>query len=212
MASKTSAQPSLTGPSATYEVQIDGESFRVEGNRSVKVESKLKKGTTYQLAVRVSPTQILRLDSIYFEYDLPAKVFDNSQGGLRVAQIIHELGFTLTVTDFGEMDEAHRDEVLKTVTNLALKRITKAKATEIQQGEFKPRTFGQSKGKGLLITYNDSAGTKRNCMICVLAGENGDKYALSAVAEYLDLDKDEVGPWVKAALGSIQPLKITPRP
>ena len=70
----------------TYEVQIDGESFQVEGGqRPIKVESKLKKGTTYSLAVRVSMTQILRLNSVQLEYGMWAKVIDNKRKDLRSA-------------------------------------------------------------------------------------------------------------------------------
>src|SRR5271157_751615 len=94
------AQPSADDPPVTYEVQIDGESFQVDGGqRPIKVESKLKKGTTYALAVRVAMTQPLRLNSVQLEYGMWAKVIDNKRKDLRVAQIVHELGFSLEITD-----------------------------------------------------------------------------------------------------------------
>ena len=97
----------------TYEVQIDGESFQVEGGqRPIKVESKLKKGTTYTLAVRVAMTQPLRLNSVQLEYGMWAKVIDNKGKDLRIAQIVHELGFSLAITDLGHaLDAKHQDEL-----------------------------------------------------------------------------------------------------
>ena len=56
------------GPPLTYEVVINGETFRVEGNRRVKLESKEHPGTSYDVAVRVSPTQHRRLDSVELDY------------------------------------------------------------------------------------------------------------------------------------------------
>ena len=80
-----SAQPGAGDPPVTYEVQIDGESFQVEGSqRPIKVESKLKKGTTYTLAVRVAMTQTLRLNSVQMEYGMWAKVIDNKDKDLRM--------------------------------------------------------------------------------------------------------------------------------
>ena len=88
--------PRPDDPPVNYEIQIDGESFQVEGNqRPVKVESKLKTGTTYTLAVRVAMTQPLRLNSVQMEYGMVAKVNDNKGKELRVVQITHDLGFGL---------------------------------------------------------------------------------------------------------------------
>ena len=49
-------------PPVTYEVQINGESFPVEANRAVKVDSQEKPGVGYNVAVRVAPTQQVRLE------------------------------------------------------------------------------------------------------------------------------------------------------
>ena len=96
-------RPVPADPPVTYEVQIDGESFQIEGGqRPIKVQSKLKKGTTYTLAVRVAITQVLRLNSVQMEYGMWAKVTDiNKSKDLRVVQIKHDLGFSLTITDLG---------------------------------------------------------------------------------------------------------------
>jgi hypothetical protein len=201
-----SAQPSASDPPVTYEVQIDGESFQVEGGqRPVKVESKLKKGTTYTLAVRVAMTQLLRLNSVQMEYGMWAKVIDNKGKDLRIAQIVHELGFSLSITDLGRaLDSKHQDELLKTLEDNAEKRFGDRKATNLKRTELKPMKFGSSDGKRSMITYTDSDGVARTCVIFVLSGE---KYTVSAVAEFRDQDKEDVGSWVMNALGSIRPLQ-----
>ncbi len=190
----------------TYEVQIDGESFQVEGNqRPIKVESTLKKGTTYTLAVRVAMTQKLRLNSVQMEYGLWAKVIDNKSRDLRVVRIVHDLGFSLTITDLGHaLDVKHQDDLLKTLADDAVKRFSDRKATDLKRTEPKDRKFGSSAGKWLSINYNDSEGVARTCMVFVLSGE---KYTVSAVAEFRDQDKEDVGAWAMNALRSIRPLE-----
>ena len=200
-----SAQPAASDPPVTYEVQIDGESFQVEGSqRPIKVESKVKKGTTYMLAVRVAMTQPLRLNSVQMEYGMWAKVTDNKGKDLRIAQIVHELGFSLLITDLGHvLDEKHRDELLKTLADDAEKRFTDRKATDLKRTQPKVQKFGPSAGKWLKIGYTDPEGAARTCLIFVLSGE---KYTVSAVAEFRDQDKEDVGPWVMSALGSVRLL------
>ena len=201
----TAAQPSASDPPVTYEVQIDGESFQVEGSqRPIKVQSKLKKGTTYTLAVRVAMTQPLRLNSVQMEYGMWAKVTDNKGKDLRIAKIDHELKFSLEITDLGQpLDAPHQDVLLKTLADHAVQRFTNRKATELKRAEPKVQKFGSSDGKWLRIGYKDSEGTARTCMIFVLSGE---KYTVSAVAEFRDQDKEDVRPWVMNALESIRPL------
>lgn len=201
-----SAQPSPNDPPVNYEVQIDGESFQVEGGqRPVKVESKLKKGTVYTLAVRLAMTQPLRLNSVQMEYGMLAKVTDNKRKDLRIVQIVHELGFSLEITDLGQaLDAKHQDDLLKTLTENAVKRFTDHKATDLKQMAPKAQKFGSSDGKWLRINYSDSEGVARTCMIFVLSGE---KYTVSVVAEFRDQDKEDVGSWVMSALGSIRPLQ-----
>ena len=201
------AQPGAgDDPGVTYEVQIDGESFQVEGGQPpVKVESKLKKGTAYTLAVRVAMVQTLRLNSVQLEYGMWAKVIDNKRKDLRFAQIIHELGFSLEITDLGHaLDATHRDELLKTLADDLEKRFSNHRATGVKRTEPKAQKFGPSNSKWVKISYNDSEGTARTCMICVLSGE---KYTVSAVSQFRDVDREDVGPWVMNALGSIRPLE-----
>jgi len=201
-----SAQPRPNDPQVIYEVQIDGESFQVEGSqRPIKVESKLKKGTTYTLAVRVAMTQTLRLNSVQLDYGMWAKVIDNKRKDLRVVLIEHDLGFSFKITDLGNVLNAElQDKLLKTLADDAVKRFTDRKATDLKPTKPTAQKFGSSDGKWLRINYNDSEGVARTCMIFVLSGE---KYTVAAVAEFLDQDKEDVGSWVMSALRSVRPLE-----
>jgi len=193
-------------PQVTYEVQIDGESFQVQGGqRPLKVESKLKKGTTYTLAVRVAMTQLLRLNSVQLEYGMRATVSDIKRNDLRIAQIVHELRFSLEITDLGHfLDEQHRDELLKTLVDDLEKRFADRKGTGLKRTEPKVQKFGPSDSKRVSISFKDSKGVARTCTVFVLSG---DGFTVSAVSEFRDQDKEDVGPWVMSALESIRPLR-----
>jgi hypothetical protein len=203
---RATAQPRPGEPPVTYEVQIDGESFQVQGNqRPTKVESKVKKGTTYEIAIRVARNQHLRLNSMQLEYGMPAKATDDKGRELRIAQIVHELGFSIALTDMGGLlDSKHQDELLKAVADDAVRRYTDRKAVKVSQTDPKVIKFGSSDGKWLRINYTDADGTARSCMILVLSGK---AYTVSAVAEFRDQDKDDALAWVKSALESIRPLE-----
>ena len=95
------AEPPAASPPTVYEVQINGESFLVEANRQTKLESKEKPGVRYDVAVRVAPTQRVRLGTLQFEYELPAKVEVGGRRENRSARLVHELGFSLLISDLG---------------------------------------------------------------------------------------------------------------
>jgi hypothetical protein len=199
------AQPGQNDPPATYEVQIDGESFQIEsGQRPVKVQSKLKPGTTYDLGVRVALSQILRLNSVRMEYGMWAKIYDDKGKDIRVVQIVNDLGFTLRITDIGHRLEAKpADKLLDTLVAEAEKRYTDRKATGLKHKGPVEQRFGDSVGKGTKITYQDDTGVGHSAMIFVLSGE---KYTIAAEAEYRDQDFEDMMPWLRAALTSIRPL------
>ncbi len=200
------AQPSADDPPVTYEVQINGESFQVEGGqRPIKVESTLKPGTVYTLAVRVSMTQVLRLNSVQLEYGMWAKVVDNKQKGWRIAQIIHDLAFSLEINDLGRiLDDKGQAKLLKTIADDLEKRFTDRKVTDLKRTELNDIKIGSSGAKRVRFNFRDSGGVAQTCMIFVLSGE---KYTVYAVAQFRDQDQSDAGPWVLSALKSIRPLE-----
>ena len=107
-------------PPTTYEVLVNGESFRVEADRLTKVQS-AKSGGSYELVVRVAPTQVLRLNTVRLEYDMPASVSDD-RGRQRSVQIKHQLGFTILLTDLGgPLDAKDQKDALKARTDAIVK-------------------------------------------------------------------------------------------
>ena len=90
----------------TYEVLINGESFRVEADRATTVQSARQPGTKYKLVVRIAQTQVLRLNKVRLEYDMPASVTDNRSHRQRTVEIKHQLGFSILLTDLGGPLEA----------------------------------------------------------------------------------------------------------
>ena len=99
------AQRAAPVPPSRYELIVNGESFQVEANRQVKLQSKQKPGTTYTVALRVAPTQVLRLNHVQFSYDWLAEVTDDRGRRQRRARLSHELGYSLLITDLGDSIE-----------------------------------------------------------------------------------------------------------
>ena len=202
---RPAAQLGPDDPPATYEVQIDGESFQVEsGQRPVKLHSKLKPGTTYTLAVRVSLTQVLRLNSVRLEFGMWAKVLNDKGKDIRVTQIVNDGGFTLRITDVGhQLDTKPADKLLDTLVDEAVKRFVAGKAAKITKKGPMAQKFGESNGKGTKISFANAAGKARSAMVFVLSGE---KYTIAAQIEYGDEQFDDMMPWLRDALSSIRPL------
>ncbi len=197
------AQPGPDDPPLTYEVQIDGESFQVEsGQPPVKVESKLKKGTTYTLGVRVSMTQVLRLNSVRMEYGMWSNVYDEQQGknkSIRVARIVKDPGITLEITDIGHhLDSEPADKVLNTLVSDAEKDYAKRKAVVVSKKGPLEMKFGKSAGKGTKISFTDAAGDAHTAMFFVLSGE---KYTVAAEIEYRDKYTEDAVPWMRSCAG-----------
>jgi hypothetical protein len=197
------AQPGPDDPPVTYEVQVDGESFQVEsGQPPTKFESKLKKGVAYTLAVRVSMTQVLRLNSVRMEYGMWSRVYDDKAKVIRVAQIVNDQGFTLRVTDVGHLlDAKPADKLLDTLVDDAIKGYAKKKATVVSKKGPLAMKFGQSNGKGTKINFTDEGGEAHTAMFFVLSGE---KYTVAADFEYRDKEAEDAVPWMRGALGSIE--------
>ena len=140
---------------------------------------------------------------------MTATVADVSDNRARAANCAHPArvqGFSLEVTDLGQAHgAAHQDALLKTLADAAVKRLTEQKATDVTRTEpTKAQKFGASTGKWLKIDYKDADGLARTSMIFVLWGE---KYTVSAVAEFRHRDRDDVAPRVMNIVKSVRPLQ-----
>jgi len=197
------AEPVAAAPS-TYEVQINGESFLVEANRQVKLESKTKPGVSYTVAIRVAPTQCVRLNTIQFDYDLPAKVETDVRGESRSARVTHELGFSVLLCDLGRtLDSKAQEIALEILAKSVVTTLRDAKVQGLVSGEPHQRKFSGSTARGETIRYRDAKGLEHVYLAYVLAGHD---HAATCVAEYLDNDSDDVLPLIKRILDSVRPI------
>ena len=196
------AEPAPAAPPLTYEVQINGESFLVEANRVVKLESKEKSGVGYSVAVRVAPTQRIRLNSIQFEYELPAKVEDDGKRATRSVRLTHELGFSILLTDLAEpLEPKAQETTLKMLVESVTGALREEKAVGIDVSIPHQRTFAGSSARGVTVRYRDAKDFGHVDLVYVLTGP---AFAASCVVEYLASDSEDVLPLVKRALDSVR--------
>jgi hypothetical protein len=187
-----------------YEVQINGESFLVEANRQTQLESISKPGVRYEVAVRIAPTQPVRLNTLQFEYDLPAKIDVDSRRENRSARLIHELGFSLLVNDLGRpLDPKGQKETLENLLKSVTSTLSDAKSRDINVTEPHKRKFDRSAARGITVRYRDPKGTAHVCLLYVLTGPT---YSATCVAEFLDDDSEEVLPLIKKTLDSVRAI------
>jgi hypothetical protein len=188
-------------PPLTYELQINGETFLVEANRETTLESKRKPGVRYRVALRVSPTQRVRLNSIVFDYDLPAKVeLDANRDGGTV-RITHELGFSVLLGDLGHpLSKKEQEEALKVLVDSVTATLREMKAEGVNVTEPHERKFAGSAARGATIRYTDAKGLGHVYLLYVLSGP---KHAATWVVEYLENDADDVLPLIRKMLDSV---------
>jgi len=193
-------------PPLVYEVMINGESFLVEANRAVKLQSKEKPGTSYDVAVRVAPTQRIKLNAIQFDYDLPARVEDDGKRENRSARLTHELGYTILITDLGQpLDAKAQVEALKILVDSVKETVREMKETKLDVGEAHQRTFEGSSARGVTIRYRDAKDIGHVCLVYLLTGP---KFAATCVVQYVDDDSEDVLPLIKKVLDSVRAVRI----
>jgi hypothetical protein len=189
-------------PPLTYELQIDGETFQVEANRETTLDSKKKPGVRYRVALRVAPTQRIRLNSVVFDYDLPAKVQDDGKRENRSVRITHELGFSALLTDLGRpLDAKEQKDALKVLVDSVTAALGEMKAEGVKVTDPHERSFGGSSGRGITIRYRDAKGFTHVYLLYILTGP---KHAATCVIKYLENDGDDALPLVRKLLDSVR--------
>jgi hypothetical protein len=198
------AAPPANPPPITYEVIVNGESFLVDANRVARLESKTKPGVIYEVAVRVSPVQRLKLSTLQFQYDQGTKVEDNRQSQRRSVKLEHELGFTLLITDLGKTIEAEsRDKALEILTQSVMNTFrtlgVKEEGTKVER--LRDYQFTGAEGRGVRIQHHDAEGIAHTTLVYLLVGKT---FTGTCIAQYLDGDSKDVLPLVRKVLDSIQ--------
>ena len=198
-------QPGQVVPPTVYELLIDGESFLVEANRAVKLQSKEQPGVSYQVALRVATTQRLRLNSVQFEYDWLNKVEDTGTRPQRSVRLTHELGFNMRIAELGgPLEPKAQDEALKILTETLVDTYKQMKVAKLTVGKPQERKFEGTAGRGVVIRYNDAQEFGHTSLVYVLAGQ---KFTVSCIVQYLDNDSDDVLPLIRKTLDSFRPAQ-----
>lgn len=185
-----------------YEIIINGETFAIEGNREVTLDTKQKKGTQYKVALRLAQLQRWVLNSVQFDYDLGFDVDDDGDAGVRTAKLSHELNFTLSVTDLGGgLAAAAQQEVLEKLAEAMTKRLAAERAKDIKTLKPFTRKLRQVAVRGLEISYTDSDGFGRGCMIFVT---ESNKLCCTCTLEYPSPDMDDALAIAEKTIGSLR--------
>ena len=199
------AQPGSDVRPSMYELVIDGERFLVEANRLIKLKSQKNPNTGYDVALRIAPTQRLRLNSVQFDYDWLSRVQDDHGRDRRTARLAHELGFTMLITDMGQPLAAEATEkALKIVVDSVAETFTGLDVKDLEVGQPRNRMFTGTSGRGVVVRYRDEQESGHTCLVYVL---NGSSFAVSCVIQYVDDDLDDVKLLIKKTLDSFRPLR-----
>jgi hypothetical protein len=194
-----------SAPPLTYELTINGETFVVEADRQVKLESRENPGVTYEVALWIAMEQRVRLNTLRFEYDWPARVTDDRGRPHRTFRIEHELRYTLLITDLGgPLDPEARDRALEILRESTVEGFKRAGVAQDPVAVIAPHKFAHAMGHGFTIRYRDREGFAHTCVAYVLTGAN---FAAYCVVEYFDADAGAAIPRVKKTLDSIRPIR-----
>ena len=199
------AGPGSGSPPLAYELIINGESFLIEANRQIKLKSPGKPGVTYDVALRIALEQSVRLNTLQFDYDWPARVDDDRGRSQRTAWIRHELGYVMQITDLGQpLDAGTAEEAFVIIRDATLARFREAEMKDITVTEYKSRKFANSLGRGAMIRYRDAQGDDRTCLVYLMTGPT---FAGYSTIEYRDADQVDVLPRARKTLDSLRALR-----
>ena len=167
-------------------------------------------GKSYALRLQVSRTQLLRLNTVRLEYEMPAKVSDDHGRRQRTVGIKHELGFSIQLTDLGRpLDAKAQEEKLKFLADSVAKSYSdEVNGAKLTVSKPYPCTFVGAEGRRTTIsTRQGDKDVGHTCVACVLSGPPGDaKFTVTCLIQYPDEDRNEIMPLVKKTLDSIRPL------
>lgn len=203
----TSLAPTLAAaqfedqPPARYEIVIDGENFTVEENRVTTVRSQKNPDRTYQVAVRVAPLQPWRLNNIEFLYNQGFAVRDDRAAELRRAELRHNLGFTVAITDLGgTIDAEDREKAVQLLIEATVIELQRDGGADIEPGKITTRKFGPVTGTGAALDYQQDGVPYRALAYLMTTAET----ATSVLIDYPAAKQEAALAIVKPTLESFQ--------
>ncbi len=186
----------------TYELTINGEKFLVESNRATKLKSKRTPEVSYDVSLRVSPVQTVRLPHLQFEFETPAQVELIGDGATPTARIVHELGFTALISDVGRpLDAEGQKSALKQLLESVEQTIAEMKPQKVESDKPESHRFANASALGASVRYVDVKGVPHSYVVCVFSDK---KFSASCVVQYLDHDDAAVSPRIHRMLDSIK--------
>ncbi len=192
-------------PPELYELVINGESFTVEANRVLKLESRQRPGTDYEVALRVAPIQRIKLGHCQFEYASLFDVSEQNADGQRSVTLNHELGLTMLITEIGgPLEPDSQAKALQILTQSVQDSLSEADRQRVSVSKPQSRRFGESVGLGVVIRYEDAQQVDHTWLAYVLVGKS---FTVTCVTQYLDRDADDVLPLVRQTLESFCPTR-----
>jgi hypothetical protein len=184
---------------------IDGESFLVDLDKQVTVEAQDKPEVKHRVALRVAMQQRVELNTLRFQYEMPATLTDDQGKSERTARLRHELGFLLLITDLGPpLEAAVQDSALKVLTEPITKNLEESHFKNIEVAKPHRGKFTGCQGPGVKIHYQDRQDYDQTCFAYVLIGPT---FTCSCFIQFFDKDKERVFPLIKTILNSIEGAK-----
>jgi len=189
-----------------FELVINGESFTVEANRVLELTSRRDPEVKYQVALRIAPTQRIRLNAVQFDYDRLCEVRDDRGREQRTVRIEHELGFTMLVTDLGAtpLSEETQKEALKLLVDSVVANVRQQQPADLEVGQPRSCRFRGASGRSVTIHYRDAQDLGRTYYVYVLSGA---RFAVSCVVQYVDNDLEDVRELIGQILNSFAPVR-----
>ena len=189
-----------------YEVIIDGKSFVVKKNKPTVVVSEEDPSVTYELAVRVEPPQQKKLNTVEFTHDWLFKVHDNHDKKLRRVRLVHEMGFTMIITDLGgpippENQIAASTELIKEAVGMC------KDMNEVTVKDEHRLNLPNAVLRGAVVHYK-SKEVANSLLVQTICGKD---FAVTCITHYLDDDFPDIKGLIKNTVESFRPI-ATPGP
>ena len=186
------------------ELQINGETFTIDSDKLVTLKSEKPGGPKYQVAARAAQYQPWNLNTVSLEYHRGFAVEDDEGQEIRTATFRHRLGFAMTISDLGgTLDAEGKRKTLELLTEATTAAIRAQGGQEIETSPPTMTKLGAVVGLGVTIR-SVQRGVAQRSIAYVLTGE---RFAATAVIQFLDADQATVLPLIKPTLQSIAPLK-----
>jgi hypothetical protein len=197
------AEPAPAEPPPRYEIAIDGENFTVDEGRLTKLDSRVRQGTSYRVAVRLAQRQRWVLGGVKFDYELGFAISNDPKTTVPTATLKHPLGFVAVITDLGgALPAADRATAIEQLVASMKKTLGETTADELVVSKPQRRKLGGNAVEAVTFSYLDAAGDGRMSAVYLVAGE---KFTCSCLLQCQEENREEAVDLLKSTIGSMAP-------